>query len=100
MNRVEPSSPLAALWSALACACAPTTATDSSKSVAPRRRPQRAALDLTGAGATFPYPIYRKWFSEYAAKTGVKINYQAIGSGGGIKQISEQTVDFGASTRR
>ena len=53
--------------------------------------------DLTGAGATFPYPIYSKWFSDYAAKTGVKINYQPIGSGGGIRQLSEQTVDFGAS---
>ncbi|MGI8509186.1 MAG: phosphate ABC transporter substrate-binding protein PstS [Gemmatimonadaceae bacterium] len=52
---------------------------------------------LTGAGATFPYPIYSKWFSEYASKTGVKINYQSIGSGGGIRQLSEQTVDFGAS---
>jgi len=56
-----------------------------------------AAQDLTGAGATFPYPIYNKWFSDYAAKTGVKINYQSIGSGGGVRQISEQTVDFGAS---
>jgi phosphate transport system substrate-binding protein len=56
-----------------------------------------AAQDLTGAGATFPYPIYSKWFSDYAAKTGVKINYQSIGSGGGIRQLSEQTVDFGAS---
>jgi phosphate transport system substrate-binding protein len=52
---------------------------------------------LTGAGATFPYPIYSKWFSEYATATGVKINYQSIGSGGGIRQVSEQTVDFGAS---
>jgi len=54
-------------------------------------------VDLTGAGATFPQPIYSKWFSDYAAKTGVKINYQSIGSGGGIRQISEGTVDFGAS---
>lgn len=53
--------------------------------------------DLTGAGATFPNPIYSKWFTEYAAKAGVRINYQPIGSGGGIKQLSEQTVDFGAS---
>ena len=53
--------------------------------------------DLTGAGATFPYPLYSRWVSEYAAKTGVKINYQQIGSGGGIKQLQEQTVDFGAS---
>ena len=55
------------------------------------------SVDLTGAGATFPYPIYSKWFSDYAAKTGVRINYQSIGSGGGIRQLSERTVDFGAS---
>jgi len=55
------------------------------------------AQDLNGAGATFPYPIYSKWFSDYAAKTGVKINYQSIGSGGGIRQFTEGTVDFGAS---
>jgi phosphate transport system substrate-binding protein len=55
------------------------------------------SVDLTGAGATFPYPIYSKWFADYAAKTGVKINYQSIGSGGGIRQLSEMTVDFGAS---
>jgi phosphate transport system substrate-binding protein len=53
--------------------------------------------DLTGAGATFPYPIYSKWFNDYAAASGVKINYQSIGSGGGIRQLTEQTVDFGAS---
>jgi phosphate transport system substrate-binding protein len=56
-----------------------------------------AQADLTGAGATFPYPLYSKWFADYAAQTGVKINYQAIGSGGGIRQLSEGTVDFGAS---
>ena len=55
------------------------------------------SVDLTGAGATFPYPIYSKWFADYAQSTGVKINYQSIGSGGGIRQLSEQTVDFGAS---
>ena len=55
------------------------------------------SVALTGAGATFPYPIYSKWFADYAAKTGVKINYQSIGSGGGIRQLSEQTGDFGAS---
>jgi phosphate transport system substrate-binding protein len=53
--------------------------------------------DLTGAGATFPAILYSKWIADYAAKTGVKINYQPIGSGGGIKQLQEQTVDFGAS---
>lgn len=52
---------------------------------------------LNGAGATFPYPIYSRWFSDYASETGVKINYQSIGSGGGIRQLSAQTVDFGAS---
>jgi phosphate transport system substrate-binding protein len=55
-----------------------------------------AQADLTGAGATFPFPIYSKWFADYA-KTGVKINYQSIGSGGGIRQLSDGTVDFGAS---
>jgi phosphate transport system substrate-binding protein len=56
-----------------------------------------SGVALTGAGATFPNPIYSKWFDAYASKTGVKINYQSIGSGGGIRQLSEQTVDFGAS---
>ncbi|HZS59323.1 MAG TPA: phosphate ABC transporter substrate-binding protein PstS [Gemmatimonadaceae bacterium] len=56
-----------------------------------------SGADLTGAGATFPYPLYSKWFAEYAAKAGVKINYQSIGSGGGIRQLTEGTVDFGAS---
>ncbi len=56
-----------------------------------------SGADLTGAGATFPYPLYSKWFDAYATKSGVKINYQSIGSGGGIRQLSEQTVDFGAS---
>src|SRR4026209_1494367 len=59
--------------------------------------PPAAAQALTGAGATFPNPIYSKWFSEYNKKTGVQINYQSIGSGGGIKQYTEGTVDFGAS---
>ena len=56
-----------------------------------------AGVDLTGGGATFPAPIYFKWTSDYATKTGVKINYQSIGSGGGIRQFSDQTVDFGAT---
>ena len=54
-------------------------------------------VDLTGAGATFPYPIYSKWFNDYARNTGVRINYQSIGSGGGVRQLSEGTVDFGAT---
>jgi phosphate transport system substrate-binding protein len=56
-----------------------------------------SGADLTGAGATFPYPLYSKWFDAYASKSGVKINYQPIGSGGGIRQLSEQTVDFGGT---
>jgi len=55
------------------------------------------AANITGAGATFPYPIYAKWAEAYKAKTGVGMNYQSIGSGGGIKQIKAKTVDFGAS---
>ncbi|HEU5170530.1 MAG TPA: phosphate ABC transporter substrate-binding protein PstS [Gemmatimonadales bacterium] len=56
-----------------------------------------AAQALTGAGATFPNPIYTKWFDAYAKQTGVRINYQSIGSGGGIRQFTEGTVDFGAT---
>src|ERR1700758_1506523 len=53
---------------------------------------------LNGAGATFPYPIYSKWFSEYhKLHSNVEINYQSIGSGGGIRQLTAGTVDFGAS---
>src|SRR5712671_7871922 len=55
------------------------------------------AVDITGAGATFPYPIYAKWADAYKQKTGIGLNYQSIGSGGGIKQIISKTVDFGAS---
>src|SRR6266853_1431805 len=53
--------------------------------------------DITGAGATFPYPIYAKWAEAYKARTGNNLNYQSIGSGGGIRQIQNKTVDFGAS---
>ncbi len=55
------------------------------------------AVDITGAGATFPYPIYAKWADAYKKATGTGMNYQSIGSGGGIKQITAKTVDFGAS---
>jgi phosphate transport system substrate-binding protein len=69
----------------LAAACLATTAA-------------RADLTIDGAGATFPYPIYSKWFSEYnKLHPDVKINYQSIGSGGGIRQLTNQTVFFGAS---
>jgi phosphate transport system substrate-binding protein len=59
--------------------------------------PACRAQDLNGAGATFPQPIYNKWFNEYKTAKGVAINYQGIGSGGGIKALQEGTVDFGAS---
>lgn len=55
------------------------------------------AVDITGAGATFPYPLYAKWAEAYKAQTGTGMNYQSIGSGGGIKQIQAKTVDFGAT---
>ncbi len=73
-------------------ACSPDSEQNSANKGA-----RSGAVDLTGAGATFPYPLYSKWFSDYAASTGVRINYQSIGSGGGIRQLSEGTVDFGAS---
>ncbi len=61
--------------------------------------PSFAAAEITGAGASFPHPIYAKWAESYEVKTGVKLNYQASGSGAGIKQISNKVVDFGASDK-
>ena len=63
-----------------------------------RPAPANAQMLMNGAGATFPYPIYSKWFSEYnKLHPSVQINYQSIGSGGGIRQLTNQTVFFGAS---
>lgn len=59
--------------------------------------PTKGVKELTGAGATFPYPLYSKMFDEYHKMCGLKVNYQSIGSGGGIRQLQEMTVDFGAS---
>src|ERR1700684_100826 len=56
-----------------------------------------AAVEISGAGATFPYPIYAKWADVYKKDTGIGLNYQSIGSGGGIKQIEARTVTFGAT---
>jgi len=61
--------------------------------------PVKAATTINGAGATFPYPIYAKWAATYQKETGNRINYQSIGSGGGIKQIKAKTVNFGASDK-
>src|SRR5215510_11777062 len=57
------------------------------------------AADISGAGATFPYPVYSKWADAYKTQTGIGLNYQSIGSGGGIKQIKAKTVTFGASDK-
>ncbi|MBS1113543.1 MAG: pstS2 [Nitrospirae bacterium] len=57
----------------------------------------QAAEKLNGAGATFPYPVYSAWAFDYSKVTGVQLNYQSIGSGGGVRQITDRTVDFGAS---
>jgi len=88
------AAPVALLATALA-ACG---GNGSSGRTAPGETAKASAgVDLTGAGATFPYPIYSKWFADYAQETSVRINYQDIGSGGGIRQLTEHTVDFGAS---
>jgi len=88
----------AGLVSTVACAGGESKgASDSAAATATPATASSGGLDLTGAGATFPYPIYSKWISDYTAKTGIKINYQAIGSGGGIRQLQEGTVDFGGS---
>ncbi|MER3397794.1 MAG: phosphate ABC transporter substrate-binding protein PstS [Chloroflexota bacterium] len=86
---LRPAAIVLGILGLLVAACAPAGA--------PRPGAQTGAPTLTGAGASFPYPIYAKWFDVYAQKTGVRINYQSIGSGGGIRQILEGTVDFGAS---
>src|SRR5437867_4749903 len=58
----------------------------------------RAAILVNGAGATFPYPLYSKWFDEFhKLNPDIQINYQSIGSGGGIRQVMEGTIDFGAT---
>lgn len=62
-----------------------------------RAREGMSGVQLTGAGATFPFPLYSRWVRDYGNSTGVRINYQSLGSGAGIRQIAEQTVDFGAT---
>ncbi|MGE5729857.1 MAG: phosphate ABC transporter substrate-binding protein PstS, partial [Gemmatimonas sp.] len=90
-RRILLAIPLAA---SVACGGDRRPGADSSAAKSPSTT---SGADLTGARATFPYPIYSKWFADYASSTGVKINYQSIGSGGGIRQLTEGTVDFGAS---
>jgi len=81
---------------AVGTATKPATGTTSTAATIAGPNPDEAKT-LTGAGATFPAPLYTKWFNEYEKVTRVKVNYQAIGSGGGIKGITDKTVDFGAS---
>ena len=86
------SSRLAVVAAIIAAACAGAGDNPGDTS-----RASGGGIDLTGAGATFPQPLYSKWVQAYAAKTGLRINYQSLGSGAGIKQLSQGTVDFGAS---
>jgi phosphate transport system substrate-binding protein len=79
------------------CVGAPDKPGDSTGAPAGAGSATTGSAALTGAGATFPNPIYTKWFDAYAKQTGVRINYQSIGSGGGIRQFTEGTVDFGAT---
>jgi phosphate transport system substrate-binding protein len=87
---------LAAALGAAALACGGDRAPGGGATVDTAAR-ATGGTALTGAGATFPNPIYTKWFDSYAKATGVRINYQSIGSGGGIRQFTEGTVDFGAT---
>jgi len=89
----QPAAPTAAAPPPAAKAAAPTAA----PTISLTSPLDSEAKTLNGAGATFPAPLYTKWVEEYAKVTGVNINYQAIGSGGGIKGVQDQTVDFGAS---
>src|SRR5215813_11309123 len=97
MNKIVTRSLAVALTVVVAAACGggnpePVTANSASGS-----GPSQT-LQINGAGATFPYPIYSKWFSEYnALHPNIRINYQSIGSGGGIQQVANQTVFFGAT---
>jgi len=88
-----------AVVGAAACSggATPVTAPQKSDAAAGSGAVGASARELTGAGATFPYPLYSKWFDVYNKKTGVQINYQSVGSGAGIQQLTQRTVDFGAS---
>ena len=78
---------------------APATASNGSQAASPATAGDRTAAEITGAGATFIYPLISRWSADYNAATGAKINYQSIGSGGGIAQIKAGTVDFGSSDK-
>ena len=80
-------------------ACLALAACGKSEKAADAAKPAAAGLEISGAGATFPAPLYAKWAELQKAETGLALNYQAIGSGGGIKQIKSKTVAFGASDK-
>ena len=88
---------LARLLAAPVCALAVACSTGDAPRDGATATAAGTGTALTGAGATFPNPIYTKWFDAYAQSTGARINYQSIGSGGGIRQFTEGTVDFGAT---
>lgn len=100
-NRLSlPQRPARLLFAALLLgmpACQAKEASTGDSSLKQASAPPSTRVDLTGAGATFPYPLYSRWFNDYAQRTNVRINYQSIGSGGGIRQVLEHTVDFGAT---
>ena len=98
MRRSRFASLLAPLLVLGACSAPPNgDATDRTASNPAAAAASTTRVDLTGAGATFPYPLYARWFNEYASLTNIRINYQSIGSGGGIRQVVARTVDFGAT---
>jgi phosphate transport system substrate-binding protein len=91
------TAPAAGAATTAPAAAKPTTAAAAAPAITISGPFQDEAKALNGAGATFPAPLYQKWFNEYVSVTQVKVNYQAIGSGGGIKGVQDQTIDFGAS---
>lgn len=98
ISRRNAVSVLVSLPIALALGCSKTEGSGTSPAGSGASAPAAGQVTLVGAGATFPYPLYSKWMSEYnKVNPNVRINYQSIGSGGGIRQITAGTVDFGAS---
>ncbi|WP_198336176.1 phosphate ABC transporter substrate-binding protein PstS [Psychrobacter celer] len=96
-NKSTDTAESAAQSDTSAATVAETTSTATSSPASDFKSAENIAMNITGAGASFPQPIYAKWSSDYNAATGGQVNYQSIGSSGGIKQIQAKTVDFGAS---
>lgn len=95
MNRITIFSVL--LFFVFACSNNNKTNNKAQNDTLNKEKETTSTNELIGAGASFPYPLYSKMFSEYGKQTGLQINYQSIGSGGGIRQLTEKTIDFGAS---